>query len=98
MTSGRDGSGAAMTEEPSHVTMTEIDGVHVVRFRERKILEELSISEIGEELSALVDQKPGCKILLGFESRYLHHSSPARLEGLRGGKDASGHDKDRRIN
>ncbi|MCH7886251.1 MAG: hypothetical protein IIC01_13520, partial [Planctomycetes bacterium] len=44
-----------MTEKQSHLTITENGEVRVVEFADRKILEELSISEIGDELGRLVD-------------------------------------------
>ena len=49
----------------------------VVRFTDRKILEELSIEEIGEELSQLVEGAPAIKLLLSFES--VEHLSSAAL-------------------
>ncbi|MFQ5414779.1 MAG: STAS domain-containing protein [Phycisphaerae bacterium] len=59
------------------MTVTECDSVSVVQFAERKILEELSIAEIGEELYAIVDGKPGIRILLSFGG--VEHLSSAAL-------------------
>ncbi len=65
-----------MTEQHTHLTISESNGIKVIRFTERKILEELSISEIGDELSKLVTDSPGVKMLLNFE-RVEHLSSAA---------------------
>ncbi len=66
-----------MADEQFHVRVSESNGVKVVRFTERKILEELSISQIGEELSKLVDEAPAVKVLLSFE--HVEHLSSAAL-------------------
>lgn len=47
-----------MAEERSHLTITNRGDVNVVKFADRNILEELSISEIGDELSKLVAGAP----------------------------------------
>ena len=66
-----------MAEERSHLSILEINGVQVVEFNDRKILEELSISEIGEELAELIDGIQEVKILLSFKS--VEHLSSAAL-------------------
>ena len=66
-----------MTEKQSHLTITENGEVRVVEFADRKILEELSISEIGDELGRLVDDVPGIKLLLSFAN--VEHMSSAAL-------------------
>lgn len=66
-----------MADGQTHVTVSESNGVKVVRFTERKILEELSISEIGEELNDLVGDAPDAKLLLSFEN--VEHLSSAAL-------------------
>ncbi len=66
-----------MAEEQSHLTVRESEGVKIVEFADRKILDELCIAEIREELSALVDNTPGVKLLLCFEQ--VEHLSSAAL-------------------
>jgi anti-sigma B factor antagonist len=64
-------------EKGSRLTITQADGVNVVKFADRKILEEISIAEIGEELSNLVRASTGVKILLSFTE--VEHLSSAAL-------------------
>lgn len=66
-----------MSEEQSHLTVTAKDGVHIVEFSDRKILEELSIRKIEEELSALVSKDEEIKLLLNFKN--VEHLSSAAL-------------------
>ena len=66
-----------MTEDAAHLSITETDGVKTVEFADRKILEELSIAEIGDELSKLVEDQSGVKLLLNF--RNVEHLSSAAL-------------------
>ena len=49
----------------------------MVEFADRKILEELSIQEIGEELDQIVESEPGVKLLLNFKN--VDHLSSAAL-------------------
>ena len=65
-----------MSEEPAHLTVSTKDGVQIVEFSARKILEELSIRSIEEQLFALVDSQEGIKLLLNFK-RVEHLSSAA---------------------
>ena len=66
-----------MSENKSQITISDSDGVHVVNFEDRKILEELSISRIGEELSQLVSEVKEIKLLLSFQN--VEHLSSAAL-------------------
>ena len=66
-----------MTDERSHLKVRSSDGVEVVEFADRKILEEPSISEIGEELSRLVAGQGGVKLLVSFKN--VDHLSSAAL-------------------
>ena len=63
--------------ETSHVTVTKDNGISVARFADRKILEELAISEIGDELSRIVDSESRIKLLLSFGN--VEHLSSAAL-------------------
>lgn len=49
-----------------HVKVTNIDDVTVVRFVERKILDEGNIQELGQELFQLVEEEKKTKLLLNF--------------------------------
>jgi len=67
-------------EQPSshlRIRRDEANGVSVVEFADRKILEELSIQEIGEELDRLVESEPNVKLLLDFKN--VDHLSSAAL-------------------
>ena len=66
-----------MTEERSHLTITDRGGVSVVEFADRKILDELPITEIGEQLTKLVAGMDHVKVLLSF--RNVEHLSSAAL-------------------
>ncbi|MBU0640826.1 MAG: STAS domain-containing protein [Planctomycetes bacterium] len=66
-----------MEQPSSHLRIKRSNGVSVVEFADRKILEELSIQEIGEELARLVEAEPAIKLLLDF--RQVDHLSSAAL-------------------
>lgn len=66
-----------MEQPSSHLIIKRTNGVSVVEFADRKILEELSIQEIGEELHRLVEAEPGIKLLLNFKN--VDHLSSAAL-------------------
>lgn len=50
------------------IDLREVGDVTVVRFRDRKIIEDISIQELGGELSRLVEVDGRVKILLNFSS------------------------------
>ena len=68
-----------MPEEKAntHLSTHKSGAVTVVEFSDRKILDELSISEIGDELNELVGKEPGIKLLLNFQA--VEHLSSAAL-------------------
>ncbi len=66
-----------MEQPSSHLKIRRANGVSVVEFADRKILEELSIQEIGEELRQLVESEAGIKLLLNFKN--VDHLSSAAL-------------------
>ncbi len=49
-----------------HVDVNEVGDVTVVRFRDRKILDEANIQLLGQELFHLVEQDNRSKLLLNF--------------------------------
>jgi anti-sigma B factor antagonist len=66
-----------MEQPSSHLKIKRTDGVSIVEFADRKILEELSIQEIGEELQQVVSAESGIKLLLNFTN--VDHLSSAAL-------------------
>lgn len=65
-------------EKPStHLKVSRSDSVSVVEFADRKILDELDIYEIGEELNHIIDSEPGIKLLLDF--RNVDHMTSSAL-------------------
>ncbi len=69
-----------MAEQNAHVEISREGGVTVVRFADRKILEEIPIAEIGEQLTTLIDSEDNIKLLLDFEN--VEHLSSAVLSML----------------
>jgi len=67
-----------MTEQRnSHITVQDKNGVKIIEFSDRKILEELSITEIGDELSQIVSNTKGVRLLVSFKG--VEHLSSAAL-------------------
>lgn len=66
-----------MTEPASRLNVKDWDGVSLVEFSDRKILDEMCIAEIEEELFTLVDAHPSGKLLLSFTN--VGHFSSAAL-------------------
>lgn len=68
-----------MADEQSHLSVTQTGEVRIVEFADSKILDELAISEIGEELTQIIDNQTEShsKLLLCF--RNVEHLSSAAL-------------------
>ena len=66
-----------MPNEHTHLSIRNSGGVRLVQFSERKILDELAITEIGDELTQLVNSVDGIKLLLSFKN--VEHLSSAAL-------------------
>ncbi len=66
-----------MADEQARVSVKNSGGVNIVEFADRKILEELSIAEIGDELSRVVAGMNEVKMLLSFKN--VEHLSSAAL-------------------
>ena len=66
-----------MSDERSHLSVIESNSVKMVEFKDRKILEEIAITEIGDELFKLVADTPSIHILLTFKN--VEHLSSAAL-------------------
>ena len=69
-----------MPEEQTHLSVKDSGGVQVVEFADRKILDELSIAEITEELGQIVQRMKQVKLLLNFKN--VEHLSSAALSML----------------
>ena len=66
-----------MAEDQPHLAVSQRDDVQVVEFSDRKILEELSIREIEDQLFELVKGEGGITLLLNFKN--VEHLSSAAL-------------------
>lgn len=66
-----------MPDDQPHLNIRNSGGVRLVQFAERKILDELAITEIGEELDELVNGVERIKLLLSFKG--VEHLSSAAL-------------------
>ncbi len=69
-----------MDTQDSRLVVHQEDGITRVEFVDRNILEEASIQQIGEEISALIESSSNPKILLDFEN--VEHLSSAALGTL----------------
>ena len=68
----------ARMEQPStHLKIKRTGNVSIIEFADRKILEELSIQEIGDELRRLAESETGARLLLNFEN--VDHLASAAL-------------------
>lgn len=66
-----------MSEQPARLKVKEADGVSIIEFADRKILDELCILEIQDELSKLVEARDSGNLLLSFKN--VDHLSSAAL-------------------
>ncbi|MBP7747230.1 MAG: STAS domain-containing protein [Phycisphaerae bacterium] len=66
-----------MDQPSSHLKIKRAGSVAVVEFADRKILEELSIQEIGDELRGLAEAEAGPQLLLNFQN--VDHLASAAL-------------------
>lgn len=66
-----------MADESNYLTIKQSGDVRIVHFADSKILNELSISAIGDELSTLVGEQARAKVLLSFKN--VDHLSSAAL-------------------
>ncbi len=65
-------------EQPStHLKIRQSGPVSIIEFADRKILEELSIQEIQEELLKFAESRPGVQLLLDFSN--VDHLASAAL-------------------
>lgn len=69
-----------MTTSQSRLRVSHEDGVILVEFIDRNILDEGNIQQIGEEISALIESRPAPKLLISFAN--VDHLSSAALGTL----------------
>lgn len=69
-----------MPTKDSRLVVHEDGEVVRIEFLDRNILEEARIQQIGDEISALIDQSPNPKLLINFEN--VEHLSSAALGTL----------------
>lgn len=65
-----------MAEQNPRMNVTDVDGVTVVELKDRKILDEMSIMQIGEQLNALVADCDYPRFVMDF-ANVGHMSSSA---------------------
>ncbi len=69
--------------ERQRIQIFEIESVTVVRFADRKILDELIIQELGQELFALVEDENRRNLLLNFTNvEFLSSAALGKLISL----------------
>lgn len=66
-----------MPEKLSRLIVTFQEDVLVVEFADRKIVDHQAISEISQQLTSLLEQRPGLRVLINFSS--LDHLSSSAL-------------------
>ena len=71
------GGSTFMAEQVTRLKVSDLSGVSLVEFADRKILDELCIHEIQEELGKVVEFAPATKLLLSFKN--VEHLSSAAL-------------------
>ncbi len=68
---------------PRRIQVSQSGGVSVVTFRDSKIIDELAISELGQELNALVEVDARKKIVLNFSNvEFLSSAALGKLIGF----------------
>ncbi len=66
-----------MAEQPTRLKVKTVDDVAIIEFADRKILDELCIMEIQEELTKLMESQTTGHLLLSFKN--VEHLSSAAL-------------------
>ena len=70
--------------ELQRIHATNVDGVIVVDFQDRRIVDELIIRDLGDELVSLVDEEGSNRILLDFgKVEFLSSAALGKLISLR---------------
>ncbi|MBX3365588.1 MAG: STAS domain-containing protein [Phycisphaeraceae bacterium] len=69
-----------MSPADSRLRVTHDDGVTLVEFVDRNILDEANIQQIGEEISSIIDSRDQPRLLISFAN--VDHLSSAALGTL----------------
>lgn len=73
-----------MDQEPRRIVVEQQGDCTIMRFRDKDILDQVNIHEMGEEMYALVEDSPGIKLLVDFEGvLYLSSSALGKLISLK---------------
>jgi len=54
-------------EEFARISVSEADGVTILKFKDEQVVDEEHIRELGEELKQVVSERPGIKLVVNFE-------------------------------
>jgi len=57
-----------MPEQTPHLNVSQENGILVAEIAEKKLLDEVTISKIGEQLSSLISQRQASKLVLDFSA------------------------------
>lgn len=69
-----------MASEHRRIQVQQVDDATVVRFVDRKILDETNIQEIGQELFDLVEEEGAANLVLNFDNvEYLSSAALGKL-------------------
>jgi len=73
-----------MSEQPTSLITTQVDGVMVVKFRDASILDAVTTQQVARELYALIEGGDAAKVVLDFEQvRFLSSQTLGVLLTLR---------------
>lgn len=73
-----------MDQEPRRILVEQQKDWTLMRFRDKDILDQVNIHEMGEEMYALVESSPGIKLLVDFDGvLYLSSSALGKLISLK---------------
>ncbi|MHC5109037.1 MAG: STAS domain-containing protein [Planctomycetota bacterium] len=66
-----------MTEDHAHIRIIDSNDVRIVEFLDRKVLEEFTINQIGDDITKMIQELTSPKILISFQQ--VDHLSSAAL-------------------
>lgn len=73
-----------MEQEPKRITVDKRKASTIIGFRDKDILDQVNIHEMGQELYAVVESTPGIKLIVDFDGvLYLSSSALGKLISLK---------------
>ncbi|MDP2895434.1 MAG: STAS domain-containing protein [bacterium] len=73
-----------MDQEPKRIVVDQQEGCTIIRFRDKDILDQVNIHEMGEEMYAAVEGSPGINVVVDFDGvLYLSSSALGKLISLK---------------